>query len=64
VGAEEALIILFRSVGKVPDFYGNVEMPAVPRIDDNVELNGYTYAVGVVEWKPQEEGYDAYVVLR
>jgi hypothetical protein len=58
------MIILFRTVGReIPDFYGNVEMPAVPRVDDNVELGGYSYRVHVVEWKPQEEGYDAYVVL-
>lgn len=55
--------ILFRSVGKVPDFYGNVDMPAVPRIGDSVELNGYSYTVHAVEWKPQEDGWDAYVVL-
>ena len=55
--------ILFRSVGKIPDFYGNVEMPAVPRVDDSIKLNDYSYRVHAVEWQPQEEGWDAYVVL-
>ena len=59
--------VCFSSVGRMDDpIYQIVEMPAVPRIGDDIhfEDEDNEYKIHRITWTPLEPEYDAYVVLR
>jgi hypothetical protein len=55
--------VLIRTVGQRTSLSGEViEMPAVPRVDDEIEIDNSTLYVRTVLWAPQEPDFDVYLI--